>query len=241
MAPLLVAEGIGKDFDDRPVLADVSLELTPGRTLALLGPNGSGKTTLVQVLALLLRPTRGQVLFEGRDARKSPESVRRRLGFASHQSGLYLDFSPLENLTLFGRLYRVPDAARRAMALIERFGLGRFRAEPVRVFSRGMTQRLILAKALLHDPAVLLLDEPSAGLDAQGEQLLVEILDQERRAGKAILLVTHDLRIGHAAATDGLVLAGGRVRQQFRFDSLALEAVEARYRSALAEARCAIS
>ena len=241
MAPLLLAEGIGKDFDDRAVLDGVEVALERGRTLAVFGPNGSGKTTLAHILAFLLKPTRGRLLFEGQEAPKEPSTLRRRIGFASHQSGLYLDFSALENLVFFGRLYHVPALARRAQELLERFGLWRFRAEPVRVFSRGMTQRLILAKALLHDPDLLLLDEPFSGLDAEGERLLLEILERERRAGKAIFLVTHDLRIGHAAATEGLILTGGRVRQRFRIDALSVGALETQYQEALREAACAIS
>ncbi|MBI1853724.1 MAG: ABC transporter ATP-binding protein [Planctomycetes bacterium] len=239
MAPLLLAEGVGKDFDERPVLDGVDLALESGRTVAVLGPNGSGKTTLAHILALLLRPTRGHVSFEGRAVPRDPSVVRRRIGFVSHQPGLYLDFSPLENLAFFGRLYRVADVASRSKELLERFGLWRFREEPVRIFSRGMTQRLILARALLHDPALLLFDEPFTGLDTPGERLLLETLDLERRAGKAIFLITHDVRIAHAAATEGIVLAASRVRRRFKTDEIGVDTLEAMYRDALQEAGCA--
>jgi ABC-type multidrug transport system ATPase subunit len=241
MPPILVAEGIGKDFEDRPVLDGIDVVLEAGRTLAVLGPNGSGKTTLAHILALLLRPSRGRISFEGRDLPRDPSRLRRRIGFVSHQSGLYLDFSPLENLAFFGRLAGMRDVESRSQRLLERFGLWRFRGEPVRVFSRGMTQRLILARALLHDPAILLFDEPFTGLDTPGERLLLETLDQERRAGKAIFLVTHDVRIAHAAATDGLVLAASRVRRRFRTDEIAADALATTYREALVEAGCAVA
>jgi heme ABC exporter ATP-binding subunit CcmA len=164
------ARGLAKRYGDRRVFAGIDLDLATGGFLLVTGPNGSGKTTLLRVLAGLAAPTAGEL--------ELPE--RSTVGYLGHEPLVYRELSPLENLTLFGRLYRLPERAERIGMLLERFGLWEVRHERVSTFSRGMQQRLGLCRVLLHEPALLLLDEPTNALDAQGLELLEGLYDEPR-------------------------------------------------------------
>lgn len=194
---MIVARGIERRYGRRRALSAVDLDVDPGDVLLVTGPNGSGKTTLLRVLAGLVAPTRGTL---------EVSIDRSRLGFLGHEPLVYRELTALENLDLFGRLYRIPERRERIGMLLERFGLWEARAERVSEYSRGMTQRLALCRALLHEPDLLLLDEPHAALDAAGGALL----DQELAAlsGERTLVVsTHEPERLSALATRSLALA----------------------------------
>jgi ABC-type multidrug transport system ATPase subunit len=157
------ARGLGRRFGDRPILSGVDLDLGAGGFLLVTGPNGSGKTTLMRLLAGLLAPTSGTLEID---------ADRGRIGFLGHEPLVYRELTSLENLDLYGRLYRVPERRERTGMLLERFGLWAARAEPVSSLSRGMVQRLALCRTLLHDPDLLLFDEPFSALDSEGAELL---------------------------------------------------------------------
>ncbi len=159
---MIRARGLAKRYGDKRVFAGVDLDLEHGGFLLVTGPNGSGKTTLLRVLAGLAAPTAGEL--------RKPE--RRAIGYLGHEPLVYRELTPLENLTLFGRLYRIPERAERVGMLLERFGLWEVRHDRVSTFSRGMQQRLGICRVLLHEPELLLLDEPSNALDAAGLKLL---------------------------------------------------------------------
>jgi heme exporter protein A len=167
---VIAARGLTKRFGDRRVFAGVDVELPAGGFLLVTGPNGSGKTTLLRILARLSAPTAGELSL--------PE--RQTIGYLGHSPLVYRELTPLENLTLFGRLYRVPERAERVGMLLERFGLWDVRHDRVSTFSRGMQQRLGLCRVLLHEPALLVLDEPHNALDAQGAALLDGVLGESR-------------------------------------------------------------
>ena len=179
---MIRARGLEKRYGRRRVLAGVDIELPADGFLVVTGPNGSGKTTLLRLLAGLAAPSKGtlEVAVE-----------RGRTGFLAHEPLVYRELSALENLELFGRLYRVPERRERIGMLLERFGLWEARNERVESYSRGMTQRLALCRALLHEPALAVLDEPYAGLDEQGAELLDREL-RERSAVTAFVVSTHD-------------------------------------------------
>ena len=205
----LVAERLSKELGGRLVLRDVSLTVTSGRCLALYGASGSGKSTLLRVLSTLWKPTSGRVLWNGEDARKAGGRFRTSIGYVGHEPLLYGDWSGRENLEFLGRLYGVEDLHPRIDELLNEVRLSRFAREPVHVYSRGMVQRLALARAFLHRPEVLLLDEPFSGLDTALQRRLVDRVQHEREGGRTIVLVTHALELGHELATDVAFLRRG--------------------------------
>jgi heme exporter protein A len=187
---VIAARGLGRDFGRKRVLRGVDLELAPGGFLLVTGPNGSGKSTLLALFAGLLAPTRGEL---------EVATERERIGYLAHEPLVYRELTAVENLDLYGRLYRLPERRERIGMLLERFGLWEARHERVTAYSHGMQQRLALCRTLLHEPELLLLDEPYAGLDEGG----VELLDAELGtvAGRrTCVLATHDpLRVAHLA------------------------------------------
>jgi heme exporter protein A len=208
------AEGLRRSFGGVPVLAGVDLALDAGEALVLLGPNGAGKTTLMRVLALLLRHDAGRLAIFDQDARSAPPALRRRIGFVGHESLCYPDLTAAENLAFYARLFEVDDAPARIAELLAWAGLEAAARRPVRVYSRGMGQRLALARALLHRPDLLLLDEPFAGLDPQAVEALQERLAALRAAGHTVLLTTHDLERAAPIATRLAILHRGRIAWQ---------------------------
>ncbi len=194
---MIAGEGLEKRYGGKRVLRGVSFVLPRRGFLLVTGPNGSGKTTLLRLLAGLAAPTKGSIRVEG---------DRGDLGFLGHEPMLYRELTALENLELFGRLYRVAERRERSGMLLERFGLWDVRSDRVSTFSRGMVQRLALCRTLLHDPALLVLDEPFTALDEAGAALL----DGELAAltgDRTIVLSTHDPQRVAALATERLVLA----------------------------------
>jgi heme exporter protein A len=205
-APAVELEGLGRAYGERVALAGVSLTLPAGRTLAVFGANGAGKTTLLRVLATLLRPHAGAVRVLGRDLPRDGWAVRGRVGLLGHDPLLYRDLTPRENLRLHARLHAVPGA--RADELLERVGLARRADDPVRTLSRGMVQRTAICRAALHEPALLLLDEPLANLDPGAAEAVGPLIG--RATGAARVLISHDAELGLAEADLVLGLRAGR-------------------------------
>jgi heme exporter protein A len=194
---VILARALDKRYGDRRVLRGVDLELPRGGFLVVTGPNGSGKTTLLRICAGLVRPTRGEV---------AVDAPRGAIGFVGHEPLCYRELSALENLDLYGRLYRVREHRERIGMLLERFGLWEARNERVGSLSRGMTQRLALCRALLHEPELLILDEPYSALDTAGAELLDRELAERRPAG-TFLVATHDPARLEGLASGRLALA----------------------------------
>jgi len=194
---VLRARGIGKRFGDKRVLRGVDLDLERGGFLVVTGPNGSGKTTLLRICAGLAVPTDGEL---------EREVGRAEIGYLGHEPLVYRELTALENLDLYGKLYRVPERRERIGMLLERFGLWDARHDRVASYSRGMTQRLALCRVLLHEPALFVLDEPYTALDAEGAVLLDAQLEELRRE-RAVLVSTHDPERVERFATDRLKLA----------------------------------
>ncbi len=197
------ARGISRRYGRVRALSCVDLEIAPGEKVAIFGANGSGKTTLLKIVAGLLRPSSGEVAIDGAD----PRLVRGRLGYLGHHPYLYPHLSVIENLTLFSRLYGAPKAA--AETALARMGLGSKRDALIHTLSRGETQRAALARCILHDPALLLMDEPFTGLDEEAAAALPGIL---RRDGRTLLMATHDHARGGAIADRVITLEHGRLR-----------------------------
>jgi heme exporter protein A len=208
----LSAKRLTKLFGPVGALRSIDLTVEAGEVLAVMGPNGAGKSTLLGLLSLTMRPTRGRVLIDDRPARPSDPGLRRRIGLLSHQPLVYPDLTGRENLILFARLLGIGDPERAATDSAERFAPGGFFGDrPARVLSRGQLQRLSLARALLAEPDLLLLDEPATGLDADAVRLIEGALAEHRDRGCIAVLVTHDPELAAAAATRALLLSRGRV------------------------------
>jgi heme ABC exporter ATP-binding subunit CcmA len=205
----VAAQAVWKYYGDYPALREITLGVEPGTCLAMLGRNGAGKTTLLRILAGLSKPTRGQVTVAGKDTRD--QATRRRIGVLGHGIAVYDEFSAYENLRLFAQLYGMPDPRRTALDWLERTGLARVKDGLVREFSRGMRQRLAVARAFLHEPDVLLLDEPFTALDDKAIAVLQALLAEARSAGKTVILSTHQLREALELATHVALINRGRL------------------------------
>jgi ABC-type multidrug transport system ATPase subunit len=204
---LVQTRSLSKVYGPTRALTNVTVEFAAGSVTAIEGPNGSGKSTLLSLLGLLARPSRGEILFGGYSAAKHPQ-LRARIGVLAHAPMVYPDLTAHENLRLFAELYRLPPPS---AALAERFGLGSFAARPARTYSRGQLQRLALARAVLHQPLLLLLDEPSTGLDVGSVARLVTAVREERARGAIVVMVTHDEPLRDQIADRRVQLAQGRV------------------------------
>jgi len=205
----LAVRDITKSFGPVRALRGVTLTVARGEALAIFGPNGAGKTTLLKIASTLMRPSSGQVLLFGADPSQAPH-LRRLIGMVSHHSYLYPGLTGLENLLFTARLYGLPDAASRADALLNAVGLGDRGDDLVRTYSRGMTQRLSIARALVHDPQILLLDEPYTGLDRQAAAAFTELL-RAMRGARTIVLTTHSIEQGVALSDRVAILVDGVV------------------------------
>lgn len=213
-AAYLEIHGLKKSFGLKPVLRGIDLTLNAGERMALLGANGAGKTTLLRILAGLTRPEAGQVSIDGLDLGEQTREIQCRIGFVAHQPYLYDELTALENLLFFARMYAVKQPRQRAAALLERVGLSKKARERVSSLSRGQLQRLALARALLHSPRLLLLDEPDTGLDQDGQKLLASLLQEHSDQGGTLLFTTHDLEAAMQRSERVILLSNGRVAYQ---------------------------
>jgi heme exporter protein A len=202
-------EGVWKFFGDYPALRDISFTVDGGACLALLGRNGAGKTTLLRILAGLSKAARGSIAILGKDARA--EATRQKIGVLGHGIGVYEELSAFENLRLFARLYGIADPNKTAREWLERTGLERVRDGLVREFSRGMRQRLAVARAFLHNPSLLLLDEPFTALDDRAIRVLQDLLKNALQEGRTIIMSTHQLREALELATDVALINRGKL------------------------------
>jgi heme exporter protein A len=208
-AAALEVDGVWKYYGDFPALRDIRLSIEPGSTVALLGRNGAGKTTLLRIIAGLSKASEGSVRIQEADVRQ--QATRRRIGVLGHGISLYDELSATENLVLFAKLYGLKEPERTAGEWLERTGLGRVRDGLVREFSRGMRQRLAVARAFMHEPEVLLLDEPFTALDDRAITVLQSLLADAHAAGRTIILSTHQLREALEVATHVALIQRGRL------------------------------
>lgn len=205
------AIGLGKAIDDKVILQQLKFEIPCGRYVALLGANGAGKTTLLRMLSTLTSPTHGQLLMFGKTVTQDATELRSKLGLIGHNTMLYRDLSVRQNLMLFGRLYGLKDPAFRANELLDYVGLSHRADDAVKTFSRGMAQRAAIARALMHDPELLLADEPFAGLDAPSQEMLEQMLKELHSQGKTIIVTSHDISRSLQLTQQAIVLRNGRI------------------------------
>ena len=203
--------GLQKGFGDLPVLWDLDMELGWGEFLALFGANGSGKTTLLRALAGQARPDSGSIRIAGHDTRRRPAAARRQVGVVAHSGFLYEDLTCRENLAFYGRLYSVENLKGRIEEVLEQVGLSQRADRRVRSLSHGMQKRLAIARAILHQPSLLLLDEPESGLDRDSVAALAELLREWTASGRSVVMTTHNVDLGLAWSSRVAVMANGRL------------------------------
>ena len=209
MTTAITLEHVTKAFGNRKAIDNLSLELEEGAFLSIFGPNGAGKTTLLRMVSTLAQPSDGRISLCGIDAKEEPEAARAQVGLISHNAMLYPDLTAQENLEFFARLYGLEDPTSRALELLDAVGLRMRRYDAVRTFSRGMTQRLAIARAFVNDPKVVLLDEPYSGLDPHAVDIFDGLIARMRE-GRTFVMVSHDLAKGFGLCTHALILAKGR-------------------------------
>jgi len=215
----LELRNVSKYFGDLAALVGADLAVVPGDTILLYGPNGAGKSTLLRLLATAARPSEGEVLLDGEDVHRHPAAAKAAIGFVSHATFLYGDLTVRENLKFFGTLFALPQVEKEIAAMLELFRLEHRAHTPVRKLSRGLQQRVSLARALLHEPQFLLLDEPFTGLDAATVDTLESLMRQLPARGKAVVFSTHDFERGAALARRLVALEAGRIRYDGPVDS----------------------
>jgi len=235
-APVIEVARLVKRFGPKLVLRNLDFEVRAGEFVALLGPNGAGKTTLLRILSSLASPTLGHVRIAGHELPRQAAGVRRRLGVVSHLPLLYGDLTAHENLTFYGRMYALDGLDQRIDEVLAIVGLAARRRDLVRTFSRGMQQRLAIARAVLHDPDVLLLDEPHTGLDQDACEMLDTILRRVASEGRTVVMTSHDLSRIEDLATRFDVLTKGAIRASVQKSDVQRDGILRFYRQALESA-----
>ena len=213
-AAAVLVDDLHKSYGHVEALRGVYLRVEPGVFLTVFGPNGAGKTTLMKIISTLTRPSEGSVSVGGKDVVRDAAVVRRRVGVISHNTYLYAQLTAIENLEFYARMYKVRDGHKRALALLSKMELTRRMNDRVGTYSRGMQQRLSVARALLHDPQLLLLDEPYTGLDQHASRVLAEVLENLRDGNRTVIMTTHNLQEGLAGCDRAAILVDG----QFVYD-----------------------
>ena len=228
---MILVKKLVKRFGPLTVLKGLDFEVKSGEFVALLGPNGAGKTTLLRILATLSRPTSGLVQVASYRLPQAGTSLRADLGVVSHQPLLYGDLTAEENLRFFGKLYSVDSE--RVREVLKLVGLAKRKDDLVRTFSRGMQQRLTIGRAILHDPQVLLLDEPHTGLDQEAGEILDSVLRSVALEGRTVVMTSHDLVRAAGLATRVDLLSKGKIASSIAADDLSASDLVDFYRSAL--------
>jgi heme exporter protein A len=218
-----------KQADNKLILRGVDLSIKQGETVAILGPNGAGKSTLLKVLATLIKPTSGLVKINGLDLKKDHIEVKKLFGYLPHSSLLYDHYTPLENLLFFGELYGVKDVGNRARQLVKEVGLSFFINEPVKNFSRGMIQRITIARAIIHEPKIMLLDEPHTGLDQGAITILNNVVLSMKEKGCTTLMVTHDFKQAAEICDRIIIVKNGKIADDFSINNKSLGFVSEKY------------
>jgi heme exporter protein A len=229
--PALELRDVSKQFGILQALAGVCLRVEPGDSILLYGPNGAGKTTLLRVLSTLARPSEGKVLYDGADVHAQPTAAKAAIGFVSHTTFLYGELTARENLEFAGKLFGLRDPSQRIAVVLDLFHLRERAGTPVRELSRGYQQRVSLARAFLHDPQFLLLDEPFTGLDAASTESLQGLMRRLRAQGKGLIFSTHDFEQGKAIARRLVAMERGKVRYDGPISSAPMAALRKGVRS----------
>lgn len=211
------------------------MHIKPGEFVSVLGPNGAGKTTLLKILTLLAPPSEGQVYIDGRKASQEQLTLRKKMGVISHNTFLYANLTAYENILFYGRMYDVPELKNRVKEVISEVGLQYSLNDPVRTFSRGMQQRLAIARAIIHNPDILFLDEPYTGLDQHAIKILNQVLSSLTNQDRTIYLITHNFEQGLNMSDRIIILVKGKIACEMPGKDLTLEDLQETYLKCVGE------
>ncbi|MBI3815534.1 MAG: ABC transporter ATP-binding protein [Nitrospinae bacterium] len=226
---VIECEKVSKSYENISALRDINLRLAQGSFLAVFGPNGAGKTTLLKILSNLVRPTSGTVKINGVPISDETNEIRRSIGVVSHNTFLYNNLTPYENLEFYGKMYNVPDLKKRIGEVIDEVGLTARMNDPVRTFSRGMMQRLSIARVLMPDPSIIYLDEPYTGLDQHAAIKLRDILRNLKKGDRTIIMITHNIERGLEVCTHVAIQAMGRIVYMEEIEKVDRDNFETKY------------
>ena len=230
---LLLTRNLTKSFGRFTALRSLSIEIPRGESLTIVGRNGAGKTTFLKIVSSIIRSYTGDVEISGKNLKNSDDDTRRKIGFVSHESLLYKDLTVRDNLAFYARMYGVARADERIVEMIRRVDLEAKRDVVVRALSRGMKQRVSLARAFIHEPSILLLDEPFTGLDEKASEILDDFLAEFKRSGGTAVMVTHDIDRGWKHADRVVVFEKGRIAHETSPKESSLDAFRTEYRRIL--------
>ncbi|MBI2831575.1 MAG: heme ABC exporter ATP-binding protein CcmA [Chloroflexi bacterium] len=225
-------QDVTKVFGNHLALRGVNLKVAGGESVVLYGPNGAGKTTLLRVLSTIMKPTSGNILIDGLNLKDHAEALQRRMGIVSHHTFLYNSLTAFENLDFYSRMYDVPDARERIREVVDMVGMTARLHDRVGILSRGMQQRLSIARALLHKPSLMLLDEPETGLDQQAISMLWEALKSEGQGKRTVIFTTHTLERGLELGERLLILDRGKIVHESATKDMDLACLKETYRRA---------
>ncbi|TET59784.1 heme ABC exporter ATP-binding protein CcmA [Candidatus Aerophobetes bacterium] len=226
---MVEVKGIGRSFGNIVALEGIDLRVKKGEFLTIIGPNGAGKTTLIKILSTLMKPSSGEGRIAGFDLREEQESLRKNIGMLSHHTFLYENLTAHENLKFYGGLYEVENIEKEIKRVIGEVGLETRLYDTVRTFSRGMKQRLSIARSIIHDPSLLLLDEPYTGLDQWSERRFKNILRRFHEEGKTIIMTTHNLSSSLELGDRVIILSSGKILHEQEVREIDLEELERLY------------
>ena len=210
-APAIEIRGLAKSFGNHPALQGIDLEVETGKTLAVFGPNGAGKTTLIKILATIMKPSAGEVFIGGLKLKDNAEAIRSRIGIVSHQTFLYSNLTAYENLLFYCRMYGADNPAERIRQVVSMVDMKVRLYDRIDTLSRGMQQRLSIARALLHQPDIVLLDEPETGLDQQAISMLWQMLEEDGGKKRSVIFTSHSLERGLNVCDDIVILNKGKI------------------------------
>ena len=213
-------EGLGKSFGNHRALTGINLKVNSGEHVTVFGPNGAGKTTLIKVLSILMKPSAGTVRLDGSDISKTPTEVRRKIGLVAHQTFLYDDLTVYENLKFYGKMYDVPNLEEQIHNVVRWVRLEARLHDRVGTLSRGMQQRISIARAVIHNPSIVLLDEPEVGLDPHAIVMVREVLDSLSAGERTVVMTTHNLEQGVEMSDRVVILDKGRIVYQEQKDRI---------------------
>lgn len=217
---IISIEKLSKWFGANIVLRNIDLRIENGEFLTIFGPNGAGKTTLIKIMSTLVAPTSGRIVIDGIDINEDPIEVRKKIGVISHDTFLYTELNAAENLRFFGRMYGTPQLETRIEELLKQVGLSHRKNDRVRTFSRGMKQRLSIARALIHDPPILFLDEPYTGLDQHASAVFDSLLSSMNAHDKTRVLISHDIERGISMCDRAVILTDGKIAHEMTKDEI---------------------